>query len=187
MRCVDRKPEQRSLLWCATTASAAKASGRRGHGRPLQMRRSPTARRPEGRFPAAQRVRKRPEFQEIQSRARRVNTEHFCLLVYARDDDSGARLGITASRRIGNAVARSRSKRLIREAYRATRDFWPSDIDLVVVARRAPDGLGLSEVVAEWEAAARQIARRIQEARKDRDRRQSELADPAQRTQNRPD
>ena len=35
-----------------------------------------------------------------------------------------ARLGITASRRVGGAVVRNRAKRLVREAFRATPELW---------------------------------------------------------------
>jgi ribonuclease P protein component len=129
---------------------------------------------PLGRFPPAQRVRKRSEFQRIQSAGRRVPTAHFTLLVQARPTADSARLGITVTRRVGNAVVRSRAKRLVREAFRATRALWAPDIDLVVIVKRPPASLG--EVVAEWQAAARQISRRTREARKDVERRNSGLA-----------
>lgn len=135
-----------------------------------------TTPRPSGSFGRAQHVRKRVEFQEIQAAGRRVTTPHFALVVYGRAPAAAARLGITVSRRAGNAVRRNRAKRLIREAFRATRELWPDDVDLVVVVRRAPQGMKLAEVVAEWEGAARTIRRRIQEARKDRYQRQSGLA-----------
>lgn len=45
------------------------------------------------------------------------------------------RLGITAGKKIGNAVARNRAKRIIREAYRAAEPQLPIGLDLVVVAR----------------------------------------------------
>lgn len=131
---------------------------------------------PSGSFRPAQRVRKRAEFQEIQSNGRRVTTAHFALVLYGRARGQGARLGITASRRAGNAVQRNRAKRLIREAFRATQKLWPDDVDVVVVVRRTPEGLKLADVVAEWSDAARAIRRRVQEARKDRDQRQSALA-----------
>lgn len=50
------------------------------------------------------------------------------------------RLGITAGKKIGNAVRRNRAKRIIREAYRAAEPLLPIGIDLVVVARSSlPD------------------------------------------------
>jgi ribonuclease P protein component len=45
------------------------------------------------------------------------------------------RLGISASRRIGNAVVRNRWKRLIREAFRLTQSQLPDGIDLIVIPR----------------------------------------------------
>ena len=68
---------------------------------------------------------------------------------------------------MGNAVARNRIKRVVREAFRATRDVWPRGCDAVVIVRWAEAGLGLEEVVAEWRAAAGQIAKRADEARRE--------------------
>lgn len=45
------------------------------------------------------------------------------------------RLGITASKKIGNAVCRNRAKRLIRLAYRNAEISLPVGIDVVIVAR----------------------------------------------------
>ncbi len=45
------------------------------------------------------------------------------------------RLGITAGKKIGNAVKRNRAKRIIRAAYSAAELQLPVGIDLVVVAR----------------------------------------------------
>jgi len=70
-------------------------------------------------------------------------------------------LGITASRRVGNAVVRSRAKRLIREAFRATRELWPSGVDLVVIVKRATGDTKLDSVIVEWLAARPQIEKRL--------------------------
>ena len=49
--------------------------------------------------------------------------------------DSGSRLGITASRKIGGAVTRNRFKRRTREWFRRRRQEFGSELDLVVIAR----------------------------------------------------
>lgn len=116
---------------------------------------------PSGRFPSRFRVRKRPEFLRIQERGQRVSTARFVLILSATSAPDSPRLGITASRRVGNSVVRSRAKRLIREAFRATRELWPSGIDLVVIVKRAPGDSKLESVVAEWRAARPQIERRL--------------------------
>ena len=64
-------------------------------------------------------------------------------------------------------MVRSRAKRLIREAFRATRDLWPTGIDVVVIARTAPTGLKLADVVEEWRVAGGALARKAAQARGD--------------------
>ncbi len=46
-------------------------------------------------------------------------------------------LGITAGKKVGNAVARNRAKRVIRQAYRENEINMPVGIDIVIVARTA--------------------------------------------------
>ena len=47
------------------------------------------------------------------------------------------RLGITAGKKVGNAVCRNRAKRLIRLAYRQSEVDMPVGMDIVIVARTA--------------------------------------------------
>ena len=47
------------------------------------------------------------------------------------------RLGITAGKKVGNAVCRNRAKRLIRLAYRSFEVSMPVGMDIVIVARAA--------------------------------------------------
>jgi ribonuclease P protein component len=118
---------------------------------------------PVGRFPSRSRVRKRVEFLRIQDGGLRVSTSRFVLILSASaaSPTSEPRLGITASRRVGNAVVRSRAKRLIREAFRATRELWPAGIDLVVIVKRATGESKLDSVIAEFFAARPQIEKRL--------------------------
>jgi ribonuclease P protein component len=127
---------------------------------------------PVGRFPRSAHVRKRREYQRVQAGGSRVSLPHFVFVLLAREPDAlGARLGITASRKVGNAVVRSRIRRLVREAFRATRDLFVADVDLVVIVKSAPSELGLADVVAEWRGAAPLLKRRIEAAKTGRQRR----------------
>jgi ribonuclease P protein component len=73
---------------------------------------------------------------------------------------ASARLGITASRKIGGAVQRNRAKRLVRAAFRATLELFPAGIDLVVIVRKPLEKLRLDAVVREWRSAAGVLGRR---------------------------
>lgn len=58
------------------------------------------------------------------------------VIVYMRPNRLGQkRLGITAGKRIGNAVHRNRAKRVIRQAYRELASELPGGTDYVIVAR----------------------------------------------------
>jgi ribonuclease P protein component len=130
----------------------------------------PSARR---RFPPASRIRKRLEFEAAQKGGRRATTANFVFLLYARNETvASARLGIVASRKVGNAVVRNRAKRLVREAFRSSRDLFSPGTDVVVIVRRPLEESKLSDVVSEWRRAAAVLDRRSTEARNDRNMRQ---------------
>lgn len=136
------------------------------------------------------RIRKRAEFQEVQLSGRKIVSTNFVLLLRARASNAearGPRLGVTASRKIGNAIVRNRAKRLIREGFRKTSELWPPDIDLVVIARRPLTGLKLGVVVAEWRALEPLVRRRTEQARRDRDERELALAKAALAAQTGPE
>ena len=59
------------------------------------------------------------------------------IVIYVKPNGrSFNRLGITAGKKIGNAVCRNRAKRLIRLAYREAEIDLPIGIDIVIVARQ---------------------------------------------------
>ncbi|MEI6239613.1 MAG: ribonuclease P protein component [Planctomycetia bacterium] len=61
-----------------------------------------------------------------------------------------ARLGVSVSRRVGNAVVRNRWKRRLREAFRRVRGrLPPADYVVVVKARAAPAGAAGVRLVEE--------------------------------------
>jgi len=91
-------------------------------------------------------------------------TPHFVILLQAQAGAlTASRLGITASRKVGNAVVRNRAKRLVREAFRATQSLWPFGMDLVIIVRSLREGTKLGDVTQEWCAVASSIARRAHE------------------------
>lgn len=58
--------------------------------------------------------------------------------VYYRKNGKGVRrLGITTGKKVGNAVTRSRCRRIIRAAYRENEADFPVGYDYVIVAREA--------------------------------------------------
>ena len=111
-------------------------------------------------FPKSRRVRDRKDFQRIQTRGIRVCSQPFLVLAMKQPGSpQPARLGITASKKSGESVARSRIKRVLREAFRLHQREFPSGWDFVVIAREGGDKLTLSVVVAALQSAIEKLAR----------------------------
>lgn len=82
-------------------------------------------------FPRASRLCSRRLFLEIYERGQRVNGRHFVLFGLP-GATSRTRLGITATKKFGQAVARNRVKRVVREIFRTSRGDADAPVDLVV-------------------------------------------------------
>ncbi|MEZ4229025.1 MAG: ribonuclease P protein component [Polyangiaceae bacterium] len=141
------------------------------------MNQSSKAREERHCFPALRRVRSSADFRRCQQSGRRLHTPHFVLVVYARGDREPARLGLTVSRRVGNAVARNRMKRLLREVFR-TGAHWPEGVDLVIIAKRGPADLTAQRIAAELDTSREALSKRVAQARRDAEKRPPKLASP---------
>ena len=85
------------------------------------------------RFRPQDRIRKRSEYQTIYDRGQRIPSGHFVLFVM-RNGAGRPRLGITVTKRVGNAVKRNRAKRLVREIFRRHKSEL-MNVDVVVNGR----------------------------------------------------
>jgi ribonuclease P protein component len=115
-------------------------------------------------FGRDRRIRKRADFLRVQSGGQRASTPHFTLLV-AAGLPGPSRLGIVVTKKVGNAVARNRVKRVCRECFRSWPDFVPEGIDLVVIAKEGAPQLGLAAVRGEGERARKAVLKRCQEVK----------------------
>jgi len=63
------------------------------------------------------------------------SSRHFTTITCSNDRGT-KRLGITVTKKAGNAVRRNRIKRLIREFFRLNKSLFPAGYDVVVMAKR---------------------------------------------------
>jgi len=107
------------------------------------------------RFRPEDRIRKRQDFDRVYA-ARVFAADDILIVNGAANGLAHSRLGLSVSKRVGKATVRNRWKRLIREAFRLSREQMPVGVDLIV---RPQNG-----AVADFEAISRslvELARRV--------------------------
>jgi len=100
--------------------------------------------RDEG-FPRSRRLVRSRMFQEAYAQGVRYVGRHMVLWLRCAED-AALRVGVVASRKVGNAVARNRAKRRLREVFRRNRARLCAERTDVVLVARAP------VVTADWQA-----------------------------------
>ncbi|MFO0911562.1 MAG: ribonuclease P protein component [Pirellulales bacterium] len=128
------------------------------------------------RFPPSCRLRHQRDFDRVFHARCSVGQDDLVVYAAANQTDT-SRLGLSVSRRVGNAVRRNKWKRWLREAFRRQRPELPAGFDFVIVvrARSKPRGAtpagpstaevtfaGVHQLLAQlcWRAARRWERRR---------------------------
>ena len=80
------------------------------------------------------------------------------MIVLWRASQGPRRAGFAVGRQIRGAVRRNRTRRRLREAYRAARDVAPAGVDVVVIGRSAALTRSLSALIDDMREAFRAMA-----------------------------
>jgi ribonuclease P protein component len=98
------------------------------------------------RFSREARIKQGRDFAKVRQDGQRLATG--CLIANWRKlpVGSGSRLGVITAGKIGNAVVRSRARRLLRESFRLHQNDLAQPLDLVLVARPSIERKSFAEV-----------------------------------------
>ncbi|MFM2082958.1 MAG: ribonuclease protein component [Verrucomicrobiota bacterium] len=105
-------------------------------------------------FARAQRLKQSSDFARVRATGQRL--VHGCLIANWQPlaEGSAPRLGVVTSGKIGNAVVRSRARRLLRETFRLHQHEFKTPMDLVLVARNSIAGRAFAAVEKDFLAVA---------------------------------
>ncbi len=96
-------------------------------------------------LPKSSLLKKSAEFNQVYRRGNRLRGKGFTF-IYLTGDQPVSRLGISVSRKVGNAVRRNRIKRIIRETFRQRREIFPRSSDIVIAVRPEFSLAGMHDV-----------------------------------------
>ena len=93
------------------------------------------------------------DFARVRERGQRLALG--CLIAnwHSLPEGTLPKLGVVTSKRIGNAVERSRARRLLRESFRLHQNEFKQPVELVLVARASIAGRGFAGVEKDFLAA----------------------------------
>jgi ribonuclease P protein component len=92
------------------------------------------------------RVKKNKDFQEAFKKGRSFANRQFVVYVLQKEGQTRFRVGLSVSKKIGNAVMRNQIKRYIRQAVFELKDSMQQDLDYVIIARKPLAEMGFFEV-----------------------------------------
>jgi len=111
-------------------------------------------------FARASRLRARKLYLEVYEHGHRVHGSFF-VLFGLRGGTPKSRLGITATKKFGHAVARNRIKRVVREVFRKNRGLAASPIDVVVNVKMGAGEQSYDRLEADFASRLRELSRRL--------------------------
>ncbi len=99
-------------------------------------------------FSKDERLLNRKDFVNLNQLGKRYQAVHFTVIL--KHNGLGiTRLGVTASKKVGNAAKRNKVKRLIREFFRLHKTQFPQSYDIVIVAKKDAYGLNSRQIKEE--------------------------------------
>ena len=87
-------------------------------------------------FTKRDRLLKRSEFIQLSKTGHKIHNRHFMVIIRAGAGDR-TRLGVTVTKKVGNAVIRNRIKRLSREVFRKNRPALKNVREINIIARNS--------------------------------------------------
>jgi ribonuclease P protein component len=92
------------------------------------------------------RVKKNEDFQEIFKKGKSVANRQFVVYTLKKQEQKHFRIGLSVSKKIGNAVTRNQIKRYVRQVFHEFDGYIHNDVDYIIIARKPTADMDYFEV-----------------------------------------
>jgi ribonuclease P protein component len=92
------------------------------------------------------RVKKNKEFQEAFKKGKSVANRQFVVYILKKPEQENFRIGLSVSKKIGNAVMRNQIKRYIRQSFHEFQERVQNGNDYIIIARKPTAEMDMHEV-----------------------------------------
>ncbi|KOP79848.1 ribonuclease P protein component [Lysinibacillus sp. FJAT-14745] len=93
-----------------------------------------------------QRVKKNDDFQKVFKKGKSFANRQFVVYFLEKEGQTEFRVGLSVSKKLGNAVTRNQIKRYIRQSIHELKDELKSNMDYVIIARQPAATMDFHEV-----------------------------------------
>lgn len=93
-----------------------------------------------------QRVKKNEDFQKVFKKGKSFANRQFVVYFYQKEGQAEYRVGLSVSKKLGNAVVRNQIKRYIRQSIHELKDELQPNMDYVIIARHPAATMNFHEV-----------------------------------------
>jgi len=97
------------------------------------------------------RIKKNNDFQDVFKKGKSVANRQFVIYVLKKEGQEHFRIGLSVSKKIGNAVKRNQIKRYIRQVFHELEDLIDHGKDYVIIARKPTAEMDFHEVKSSLE------------------------------------
>ncbi|MFJ8087915.1 ribonuclease P protein component [Lysinibacillus sp. NPDC095746] len=93
-----------------------------------------------------QRVKKNDDFQKVFKKGKSFANRQFVVYFLEKEGQAEFRIGLSVSKKLGNAVTRNQIKRYIRQSIHELKDELKPNMDYVIIARQPAATMDFHEV-----------------------------------------
>jgi ribonuclease P protein component len=103
-------------------------------------------------FTSKEILRKKKDFLHLYKKGKRYRGKYF-ILIYLTNELAFSRVAVVASKKLGNAVQRNKTKRWLRTLFRRNKELLQTPFDMIFIPRKKIHETTWQKIASEYRAA----------------------------------